>query len=513
MSSLLLYGKYVIPDSRTTMEGGAVYIQDGVIQALGPYRELVEQYRPDRTVGSADSLIIPGLINAHGHGRGITDFQRGAVDDTLEVWKFRKYPPVSLYWDTLWQAILLIESGVTAVMHNHTPTSPLQAGEEMGNILKAYQASDLRVAFAPALSYVNTFVYGDQEPFLASLSMEDRKKAEAIMQNSKQFSPERYFDTVDSLSKDFSTDKMQIHHGPMAPQWVEEEVLYEIDRRARRENKMLFTHVQQTPHQFLYGLKKYGKTLIAWMAEKGILGPHVTLGHCVWITKEDVHTLRQTGVNVTHHPSCNLRVRNGISPVWPLWKAGVTVGIGMDDKEFGDERDFIEEARMAAKLHRVVDHVPGSGCLGSREVFHMVTEGGARCIGLQIGKLEVGKPADVVLLDYTRMTEPFTYPYHDPVEVLLQRGRKSHITHVLIGGKIVLENGKLTQIDKTEVLTKLKESIPLDYADQFEKAQESLRSLKQALTRYFASQAKEIEQVCKKPFYYMNNEGEKNDEA
>ena len=507
MSTLLVYGKYLIPDAGRTIPSGAVFVKDGKVQEIGQYKDLIRKFKPDHLLGDAEALVIPGLVNAHGHGRGISDFQRGAIDDTLEVWKFRRYPPISAYWDTLWQCILLLESGVTAVMHNHTPAKPLSAVEEMEQILQAYGKSGLRLAFAPALSYVNTFVYGEQEPFLSTLSPEDRKLAEQLMQHSRLFTPERYFDSVDTLARSYDSNFIRIHHGPMAPQWVEEGVLLEIEKRARKEGKMLFTHVQQTPQQYLYGLKTYGKTLIAWMEEKGILGPHVSLGHCVWITEGDIQILARTRCNVTHHPSCNLRVRNGISPLWHLYTAGVSVGLGMDDKEFGDDRDFIEEMRMASKLHRVVDAVPGSSCLGSRDVFRMATEGGARCIGWgdTLGKIEVGKPADLVVLDYPRMTEPFTFSAHDPIEVLLQRGRKTHVQHVVVEGEILLKNGVLTKLDKGEVLAKLKESIPADYTAQFQQSQEALSSLKKSISRWFAEQERELEPYLRDPFYRMNN--------
>ena len=511
MSTLFVYGKYLIPDAGTTIPSGAVFVRDGKVEEIGQYKDLIQKFKPDILLGDSEALVTPGLVNAHGHGRGISDFQRGAIDDTLEVWKFRRYPPISAYWDTLWQCVLLLESGVTAVMHNHTPVKPLSAVEEMEEILNSYKRSGLRLAFAPALSYVNTFVYGEQEAFLSTLSTEDRKLAEQMMQHSRLFTPGKYFDTVDTLTRSHDSNFIRIHHGPMAPQWIEEEVLVEIEQRARKAGKMLFTHVQQTPQQYLYGLKTYGKTLIAWMEEKGILGPHVSLGHCVWITEEDIQVLARTRCNVTHHPSCNLRVRNGISPLWDLHAAGVSVGLGMDDKEFGDDRDFIEEMRMASKLHRVVDLVPGSPCLGSRDVFRMATEGGAQCIGWgdTLGKIEVGKPADLVVLDYSRMTEPFTYSEHDPVEVLLQRGRKSHVRHVVVGGEVILKNGIVTKIDKEEVLAKLKESIPGDYTEQFQQSQKNLSSLKQSISRWFAERERELDPYLRDPFYRMNNRNTK----
>ena len=291
------------------------------------------------------------------------------MDDTLEVWKFRGFPPVDLRLDTLWETALLIESGVTTTMHNHAPGRPKEALEEFRSILDAYRESGLGVAFAPALSYANPFVYGGNEAFLAGLPPSVKETAERIAAASRVFGPERYFEAVTVLGAEYDSPLLRIHHGPMAPQWVEDEVFAEIKRRADAEGRQLFTHVQQTPHQRLYGLKVYGKTLVRSLAERGLLGKNVVLGHCVWIDEEDIRAIATSGSAVTHHPSCNLRVRNGIAPVAALLEAGVPVGIGMDDKELGDDRDFIEEVRMASKLHRVPDLQPGSPCPAGRDFF------------------------------------------------------------------------------------------------------------------------------------------------
>ena len=98
----MIYGKHVVVDADTVIPSGAVYIEDDTIIRVGPYDEIVPGGADCEKIGSFDHLVIPGLVNAHSHGKGITDFQRGQVDDTLETWKFRNYPPIDPYWDTEW---------------------------------------------------------------------------------------------------------------------------------------------------------------------------------------------------------------------------------------------------------------------------------------------------------------------------------------------------------------------------------------------------------------------------
>jgi cytosine/adenosine deaminase-related metal-dependent hydrolase len=510
MTSKILYGKYLVTDPDTIIPSGAVYIENDRVVETGTYADITTRRKADVLLGDRDALIIPGLINAHGHGKGISDFQRGALDDTLEVWKFRSYPPVDIFQDTLWQTILLVESGVTTGMHNHTPTKPREALEEFRGLLESYRKSGMGLAFAPAMSYRNPFVYGDNETFIASLPGPVRETAEKIAANSRVFGPEAYFAAVDALASAPVSPLIGIHHGPMAPQWVDEDVMVEIKRRADRAGRMVFTHVQQTPHQRLYAVRTYGKTLIRHMADKGLLGKNVALGHCVWIDTEDIRVMADSGCSVTHHPSCNFRVRNGIAPVAAMLAASIPVGIGMDDKELGDDREYLEEVRVASKLHRVPDYLPGSPCLTSREVFRMATEHGARSIGLEneIGALRPGMRADVTILDYAAMTEPYTFEGHDPVEVLLQRGRKNHVRTVMVAGEVLLKDGKLQKLDREEVLRKLKESIPRDYAEKFEAARRNLEPLRTAIRYRFGEDCKEIEALPKRPFYHVNDRGE-----
>lgn len=510
MNTIIIYGKYLVLDSDTVIPSGALCIEGDKIVAAGTYAEITAAYKADTVLGDADSLILPGLINAHGHGKGISDFQRGATDDTLEVWKFRGFPPIDLFYDTLWQSILLIESGVTTVMHNHAPTKPHEALSEFRALLDAYKISGLGLAFAPALSYRNPFVYGNNEAFIASLPLPVRETAERLAAGSRVFGPEAYFESVEALASNTGSPLIRIHHGPMAPQWIDDDVMMEIKRRAERAGQMVFTHVQQTPHQRLYAMRTYGKTFIHHLADEGILSRNFTLGHCVWVDFRDIDIMARAGCSVTHHPSCNFRVRNGIAPVLAMISAGIPVAIGMDDKEMGDDRDYLEEARVASKIHRIVDKLPGSPCLHGKDIFKMATAHGARSLGLEkeTGVLRPGMRADVTILDYAAMTAPYTLESHDPIEVLLQRGRKNHVRTVLSGGEILLRDGKLEKLDRGEILRKLKESIPRDYAEKFESSRRKLDPLRSAIREWLEPDSRELESSAKLPYYHLNDRGD-----
>lgn len=507
MSAKIVYGKHLVIDENTVIPSGALYIEGDNVVDYGTYAEIKERYKAEKIIGSAEALVTPGFVNAHSHGKGLTDFQRGQIDDTLETWKWRSYPPVDPYLDTCLTCTQLLESGVTTTMHNHGLVNPEAYQKEFAAVIEAYKECGLRVAFAPSLSTENVFTYGEDEAFLASLPSSLQELCGRLKKRSGAFGEKEYFQAVRALRREFNSPMVQIMHGPVSPQWVSEGALERIRQEADELSLRIHIHVQQTQLQKLYGLKRFGKSLIAHLADIGFLGKDVTCGHCVWISDSDIELLAETGASVTHHPGCNLRVRNGIAPVFELLQRGVVVAIGMDEKEVADDKDYLAEMRVAAKLHRLPSHELDSPCLGSRDVFRMGTRNGACVLGMDswIGTLQKGKQADVVVLDLEAMSEPFTYEGHDPLDLLLYRGKAIHVRSVLVGGEVLLEDGKHKKVDKKGLLSRLGEAIPADYSARFREANTLFAELRSAIAKHHAPWYEEIGGWEKNPNYWLNN--------
>ena len=507
MSTKLIYGEYLVADAATVIPSGALFVEDDKIVDVGTYERISREHKAQTTLGSSETLILPGLVNAHSHGKGITDFQRGQIDDTLETWKWRAYPPVDPYYDTMWSALSLLETGVTTTMHNHGLVAPEAYQEEFARLIKAYSEAGIRVALAPTLNTENLFIYGDNEAFIGSLPADLQALCRRLQKKTACFGEKEYFDAVETLHNDYSSAKTHIFHGPLSPQWVRDEALVEIKKQALERSMRIHIHTQQTQLQYHYGLKRHGKTLLAHLEDLGFLGPEVTCGHCVWLSREDIALLARTGTSVTHHPACNLRVRNGISPVFELLRQGVRVALGMDEKEFADDKDYIAEMRLTAKLHRLPSHHLDSDHLLPVEVFKMGTENGAEVLGFgaSVGKLEKGRQADMVLLDLGRICEPFMYPGHHPLDMLLYRGQARDVRTVLVDGEILLKDGKLTRIDREEVIRKLRESIPEDYENQFTRSNSPFPRLRAAIAAHCKQSYEEIRGWEKNPYYFLNN--------
>lgn len=487
MSGTLVTGAWVVVDSDRIIESGAVYVENGRVVEIGSRDQMLRRHPDADSIGTSDHLLLPGFVNGHGHGKGLTDFQRGQIDDTLETWKFRSYPPVEPYADARWNAIKLLEAGVTTTMHTHAPANPDAPYEEFTAILQAYGDTGIRVAFSPTFSNCNHFVYGDNEEFLSGLPEDLEKACRAFIARGAAFGPDEYMDAVSALHAERDGDRVRIMHGPLAPQWVDEETLERIRRDADERGLRIHIHVQQTRFQRLYGCRRYGKSLIARLADTGFLGPDVTVGHAVWVSESDIDRLAESGASVTHHAACNLRVRNGIAPVREMLIRGVPVAVGMDDKEFGDDKDFIEEMRLISKLHRVDSTRLDSPQLLPKEVLKMGTATGAEVLGFgsEVGSLEPGKRADMVLLDMSRVSEPFVHPGHSPVDLLIYRAGTRDVDMVLVDGEVVVRGGQVVHIDRREAAERLRSSLPENYAEEFRRKNEVWKRLRPSIAAWF----------------------------
>jgi cytosine/adenosine deaminase-related metal-dependent hydrolase len=484
---------------------GAVAVSGNTIAAVGTHAELSRRYPQAETIGGEGDLLIPGLINGHGHGRGLTDFQRGGLDNTLESWLFdtRKYVPVAPYDDLAYSAVRLLKFGVTTSMHNHLLQNPAGFEREFEEGLKAYRDAGERVQFNPAVRDRNPFIYGDNAAFLASLPADLRSVLTAPPPPGA-LGAANFVPAVAALHRGHDCDMTRIGFGPLAPQWCSDELLREVREAAERLNAPIHVHAVQSVYQKIYGLTVLGKTLIRHMADTGFLGPRVVIGHCVWPTREDIRLLAETGAGVTHHPSCNLRVRNGIAPAFHMLAAGVRVGLGLDGKSINDDDDLIQEMKVCYLLHRLPSLELDSPCLTARQVFRMATETNAALLGYgdRLGRLRPGALADMALLDYRAMTHPFVDPAQDPIDVLLYRGAGRHVHTVLVDGKVVVRGGRVLTVDEAAIADRLREAASRPRTEAELALIRTMDALKARVKAHYAGWPKKI---AAEPFFMVNS--------
>ena len=239
-------------------------------------------------------------------------------------------------------------------------------------------------------------------------------------------------------------------------------------------------HLLETAYQKEYARRRTGTTAVQYLRDLGLLSPQMTLGHGVWLTEEDIELLVQTGTMLCHNASSNLRLRSGVAPLNHLTARGVRVALGLDEAGINDDRDMLQEMRLVLRLHRVPgmdDVVPTSP-----QVFQMATEHGAQTTGFadQIGTLEPGKAADLVVMNWRQIAYPYLDPTAPVLDAVVHRGKSAGVETVLVAGEPVLRNGQFTRVNKAEVLKELAASLQVPMRQD----EESRRRLSQEVFPY-----------------------------
>ena len=480
MAATLVRGKYIItrvtgPASAETLTESAVLVEDGGIAKIGPFQELKAAHPETEVVGSSNYVVMPGLVNDHFHV-GLTPFQLGAPDLPLELWMFARMGQrdVDPYLDQLYGAVQMIESGATTVqaLHSSRRGGPPIDLAVAGQAINAFRNSGMRVAYAAMAADQNATVSGRSggEEELASRLPDELAGQFRAMMAARYLPVKETVELLDRLCSQYARpgyEKVRITLAPSNVHRCSDELLIRIKDLAAKYETGIHIHLQETVYQRLYGQTAWGKTPLQHLNDLGFLGPEVTCGHSVWVTEEDIAIMAATGVSVCHNASSNLRLQSGIAPLGRLLEAGIKVALGSDEAGLNDDKDLFQEMRLVLKLHRVpgMEHTPPTAC----QVLEMATVNGAAasCFGDRIGTLEVGKRADLVLVDLRNIEEPFLDPEVSMVDAVVHRARSIDVDTVMVDGEIVMRGRQLTKVDKEQLFKDLRKSLdrPLSAAE------------------------------------------------
>ena len=478
MASSLVRGRYVVTGvdqgRASVIEDGAVFQRDGVIVDVGPAAELAQRHPADATLGSPAHVVLPGFVNSH-HHVGLTPFQLGSPDHPLELWFASRLAArdVDPYLDTLYSAFDMLQSGITTVQHLHgwrgAPASRVFGVAE--RILKAYDDVGMRVSYSYALRDQNRLVYEADEDFCRRLppglgaELREYLAAQAIPL------PDHlglFVDLWERVGRN-GGGRARVQLAPANLHWCSDEALRSLRDYAEKYEVGLHMHLVETAYQKEYARRRTGTTALQHLHGLGLLGPRMTLGHGVWLTEEDVALAAGTGTMICHNASSNLRLRSGVAPLNHFRARGVRVGLGLDEAGINDDRDMFQEMRLVLRLHRVPgmddDAVPTS-----TQVFEMATAGGAATTGFgdRIGSLRPGAAADLVLLPWTSLAAPHLDPDVAPLDAIVHRARAAAVDTVVVGGEVVLRDGRFTRVDRDAALAELAAALraPLSPAEE-----------------------------------------------
>jgi len=417
-----------------TMDSGQAILQDGSIAvrgdsivAVGPRAEIEAQYQGSQMIDARGGLVLPGFINGHTHVP-MTLF-RGLHDDvTLNDWLYKYIFPAEaknvneefVRWGTRLAAAEQIRSGVTTF-------ADMYYFEDA--IAEETKAAGMRGVLG--------------ETFIDFPAPDNKSEAEMLAYTEK-------------FLKRWQGDPL-IHAAP-APHSIytcSKKTLQDSAALARKYHAPILIHVAEMKKEWDDSQKANGMSPVAYLEKVGLLGSDVVAAHCIFVDEADRKLLAERGVGCVHNPSSNMMIASGVSPVPEMRTQGVAVGLGTDGPAgSNNDLDLMEEIDLAAKLAKISKMNPLA--LNARSVVEMATIDGARALHMdkEIGSLEAGKKADLVLIN---LNEPNGVPMYDVYAQIAYASKGSDVETVVIGGKVVMRDRKLLTIDEPKVLEKARE--------------------------------------------------------
>ena len=407
---------FTVDSDDTVLVPGAVEIDDGVISWVGdPWQVPPRSGTEVRRLGG---LLMPGLVNCHGHSP--MTLLRSAGDGLqLERWLHESVWPrearlqdEDVYWGMSLGAYELLCNGVTTTCEQYRhPTA----------VVDAVRDARIRTVYTPAIFDV---------PEAGPGSTWNALLADACA-------------VVDNTAG--KHELIQMGFGPHAAYTVPPEGLRAIAAEARARDALLQIHLSETAAECRTLEDRYGMSAPALLASEGIFEGRVLAAHAVWLDDEDLALLAEHDVAVAHCPGSNGKLGSGIAPLRALLERGIRVGLGTDGPASNDDLHLWDEMRLAPLLARAVAGDPD--VLSSATALRLATRGGGEALGLAVGALEVGRPADLIRLrtDDARFT-----PALNDAELLghlVWAGAGYLVTDVWVGGAPVVAGGQCTTVD------------------------------------------------------------------
>ncbi|MDR3474949.1 MAG: amidohydrolase [Devosia sp.] len=436
---------------------GDLLVDGPTIAAIGPHIAL----EPDiEVIEARDKLVMPGLVNAHTHSS--ETFFRGRYQGMpLEVWLLYAYPllmgpvipPRLLYLRTLLLAMESLRNGVTTLCDDFfdPPTHDL---DRLALVFSAYEDAGIRANISSAVMNVHVL---DALPYARHVVPEHLQR---LLDFGPPISTGAY---VDFCRSAFSAlhgraGRLRFMLAPSAPQRCTPELMLACSDLARSMGVPYHTHVLETKTQAVTGHELFGKSLIRYMHDLGVLNANTTIAHSVWVSDDDIALMGDAHCAIAHNAVSNQKLGAGIAPLRRLSDAGVAIGLGTDGLSSNDTARIFDVMRVAGLVHSV----PGPDArqwMTAHDILKAATIGGARTALLDAvtGSLEPGKAADLIMLDLCSYA--FT-PRNDIDKQLVFSENGSSIDLVMVAGEIVMRDGRLTKVDEAAMLAEIREAAP-----------------------------------------------------
>ncbi len=449
-TTLIVGGALCAPGIQPPLGPTAIRIAGGKIAAIEP----VDPGQLDST--TAGLVALPAPTNAHDHGRGLRTVSFGAADDRLECWlqALALEPRSDPYLNAAVAFARMAEGGICATNHCHGPQDRAHLFEEAEAVSRAARDVGIRVAFAVPFMNRNRGAYGDIAQLMALLEPGDRAAFAAGLGSPLPITD--MLATVERIAT-LEHDLFHVQYGPIGAQWISDDALIALARASAETGRRMHMHLLETQRQREWADSAYPGGLIDFLDEIGFLSPRLTVAHGVWLTPRECELLAGRGVALSVNLSSNLRLRSGPPPVQAFRDARLRFGIGLDASSFDDDEDMLREIRLVWRSYRGFGD---ADLLDRCDVFDAALIDGRRTVVGEDGggRLVVGAPADIAVLDVGAMSADFVYSGFDIADLLLTRMTKRHLKQLIVGGRSIVENGACVSVDRPGLEAVLLES-------------------------------------------------------
>ncbi len=409
----------------TCYDPGQVAVVGDRIVSAGKAEPVAEPCR--KIIDASNCVVMPGLVDTHMH----ECLLRGFCEDLpLMRWldeicfpKDRAYTPEHMHGAALLNQLEMIRGGITTFIDIFR--FPAEAA-------KVVERSGLRAIFSPQI-------------------IESVPGAGETIEDNEAFIAEWH---------GRAAGRIQAWFGPHAPFTVSDEGFVRIARLAERYDVGIHTHLAETASEVEEIRATHGLSPVAYLDSLGVLGPRCLAAHCVWLDEKDIRTLADRDVAVAYNPSSNVKLASGVAPIPDLLAAGLRVGLGTDSNLSNNNLDIFEEMRLGATIQKL--HRQDAAAMPCAQMLRMATMGGAQALGLddEIGSLEPGKKADIVLVDLMapHLWPIFRGPRTNAVEQLVYSANAADVRTTIVDGQVLMEDRQVKTLDTHEVFSAAQEA-------------------------------------------------------
>lgn len=406
-----------------------------------------------RSIDGTSHLAVPGFINGHHHSH--ENFQKGRFESLpLELWMNLVRPlkpvpvtPEQVYLRTMIGAIEALRSGTTTIVDDLN-VSPHLDRAHVDAAFRAYEDIGIR-------AHVGITLF--DRPFFRGVPFVDEYFPSDLLDELEAIQPTPAKDVL-AYAEELATTR---HHrdnrvayiaAPSAPQRCTEGFLKAVREMADRHDVPVIIHVQETRLQVVTGFEFYGSTMIEYLSRLGFLKPATSIIHGVWVSPAELDLIAASGASVQHNPNSNLKLGSGLMPMREMLRRGINVSLGTDGCGSIESVDMLRVLANTALLHSLHDE-DHRKWVTSAEAFRAATEGGADALGRpELGRIAPGAKADIAL--YNTRSIAFT-PLNNPVQQLSYAETGRALSHLVVDGELVVEEGRLTRIDEAAMIDRI----------------------------------------------------------